>query len=328
MSPFTKGGVGRDEHIAFSSNDGSKRGPSSSSFSGSGLGSGRRVPPSSKGGPGGIFKVDRTRRIPRFGAAFSSGLLPHWAALIVLLVAFIPVSIFNCPLFWFINAAHHPLSDSVWLGLTTLGDGLMLSVVAGAFLVVNPRITILGLTAMVLCSVTVNFIKFLVPTVRPAEALESVHVIGPLLRSGSFPSGHAGSSMVLGLAIAYLSSSRVLKGAAIGGAVLVSMSRIFVGAHFPRDIVGGMIIALTLFIAFVGLVWRKIESRIPETPDFSLSWIRLLLAAEILATVYSLGAHAPFYAESGPVGAAIAVAVLFFIAAGMRSQTRKRMSKE
>ena len=249
-----------------------------------------------------------------------SGLLPHCAALLVLLVALIPVWIFDRPFFSLMNTAHYPVTDAVWLGFTTLGDGLILTVVAGAFLVVNPRIAVLGLAMLVLSSVTVNLIKFLVPTVRPAEALQSVHVIGPLLRSGSFPSGHTASSIALGLAIAYLSPSRAFKGAALASAVLVSLSRIFVGAHFPKDVAGGIIIALLLFIGLAGLVWPKIELRIAGTPDFSPTWIRVLLVCEVLATVYALGFHAPFHAESGPVAAAAAAAVLIFVSVRMWSQ--------
>lgn len=249
----------------------------------------------------------------------------YWIALLALVVLLIPVWVFDRPLFSFINGAHSAWSDPFWLALTTAGDGLILAVVAGAFLVVNPRIAVLGLAVLVFCALTVSSIKLLVPTIRPAGMLDSVHVIGPLLRSGSFPSGHAAAGMGLALAIAHLSSSRVVGGLALAMAVLVALSRVFVGAHFPRDVLGGTFVALAVFIAFVLLIWPRIEAKIPEKPDWSLKWLRRMLIAEVVATLYALCVHAPLAAESPPVAAAVAVAILIFVVAkmltGMKSRT-------
>jgi undecaprenyl-diphosphatase len=96
-------------------------------------------------------------------------------------------------------------------------------------------------------------------------------------------------------------------------AVLVSLSRIFVGAHFPTDVLGGMIIAVGLFSLFSMVLWPTLRDRIPEQPNFSNIFFRLALWLELLAAVFALFIYAPFVAEYPPAAAAVAVAVLTFL---------------
>ena len=219
------------------------------------------------------------------------------AFLACLFVALIPAWIFDRPLFTLLNGLHSPLTDPIWLALTTLGDGLILAIIVGAFLLINPRVTVMSLVLMLFASVLINVIKLLFPTLRPASLMESVHVLGPFLRSGAFPSGHTASSMVAAMSIAYFAKS----GPAVFGVllvgILISLSRIFVGAHFPRDVIGGMICATALFAVFTSLIWPSLEPHIPDRPDFSGPAGRILFAAELAAVLYALFIHAPFHAE-------------------------------
>ena len=238
--------------------------------------------------------------------------------LVVLGIVLIPVHAFDHLLFTLLNALHHRATDPFWLAATTLGDGLVLCVIIGAFVVIDPRVTALGLCVMVLASLATNSIKALFPTLRPVAVLESVHVIGPLLRSGAFPSGHAASAMAAGLSIAYLCRSTLVGISALCVAGLISVSRIFVGAHFPRDVIGGIMCALGLFILFVTLAWPKIREAIPDRPDFSMRLVRVLFSVEVAAALYLVFVHAPFHAESPAVACAVGIAVLVFLASRYR----------
>ena len=103
-----------------------------------------------------------------------------------------------------------------------------------------------------------NLIKIAVERVRPD--VPPLHVLlGP-----SFPSGHATAAAATWAAVALVlgrgtSSPRaraVLAGTAAGIAVAVACSRVFLGAHWTSDVIGGLILGWTWFglcaVAFGG----------------------------------------------------------------------------
>ncbi len=98
-----------------------------------------------------------------------------------------------------------------------------------------------------------HLFKGWVERVRPCNALEGV--LTPVGKSSaySFPSSHAanmGASMFL-LSVYY----RRWTWAFVSIALLVGLSRIYLGLHYPSDVLGGY--ALGLLIGF--LVWRAVE---------------------------------------------------------------------
>ncbi len=238
------------------------------------------------------------------------------AALIVMGLALIPVILFNRPLFLIINGLHTPVTDWMWLAFTTIGDGLLVGIVLGAFLLVNPRVTVFGIAVLLLSSVLVHIVKLGFPSLRPVMLLDSVHVVGPLLRSGSFPSGHSAAAMSAGLAVAKFTSSRTIAVGAISAAVMVSLSRIFVGAHFPQDVLGGIICATLVFVMLDRLIWPRIEERVPALPSPSAPMFRLAFYAEIAASLYAVSVYAYYFAEIPLVCGFAAFSVLVFL--GMR----------
>jgi membrane-associated phospholipid phosphatase len=235
------------------------------------------------------------------------------AALIILLLTFIPVLMFNRQLFLWMNGLYSPFTDPIWLSLTTLGDGLLLGIILGAFVIVNPRVTVMGLLVMILSSMVVHLVKAAYPTLRPAELLQSVHVVGPLLRSGSFPSGHAAASMSAGLAIAHFCSSKVIGAIVMAIALLIGLSRVAVGAHFPADVMGGMICAVGVFLILRLTAWPTLEAHVPEHPSLSRPRFRAALCLEVLAVLFALFVHAPYSAELPSFAVVVAFGVLVFL---------------
>jgi undecaprenyl-diphosphatase len=250
--------------------------------------------------------------------SFSPGQRWALAAILLLLVGFFPAVVYNNQIFLFLNGLHTSTTDVVWLSFTTMGDGLLLAIVLGCFLLVNPRVAIAGLLLMLASSAVIHLVKALYVLPRPPEVFPSVHVVGPLLRSGAFPSGHAASSVSAALAIAYFGSPRWLGVAALVVAALISASRIFVSAHFPTDVLGASIIALVLFMLFTTLVWPKIEDRIPSAPSLSAPFWRWTLLAEVLAALFALIVYSMRFAEYPPVAVAVSIAVVAFLATRYR----------
>jgi len=216
------------------------------------------------------------------------------------------------------NSWHSPITDQVWLILTALGDGLVLGIIVGAFIVVNPRVVAIGIPLLLLTGLTVNLIKALLPSLRPAEILGAVHVVGPLLRSGSFPSGHAAAAMAAGLSIAANCSFRPARGVVVFIAILIGISRIFVGAHFPKDVLGGIVCALVLFPIIRALYRQYLEVRIPDAPPFRgrLFWAAFWLeAVTALLTIFIYG---PRYSEYPAAPMVVASVVLVCLAVGYK----------
>ncbi len=195
---------------------------------------------------------------------------------------------------------------------------MVVGIIVGALIVRNPRAVAMGIPLLLLSSLAVNCTKAILPSLRPAEVLDAIHVVGPLLRSGSFPSGHAAAGMAAGLAVAYGSASRMVgTGALILGA-LIGISRIFVGAHFPSDVLGGMICPLALFSIFKVTVRTNLERRVPDRPLSSHRVFQIFLGMEILAAVFLVFVYGPYFSDSPTICAVVGSAAVAFVAIGWK----------
>lgn len=156
--------------------------------------------------------------------------------------------------------------ESALLDLTAIGGstvlGLMIVSVVG-FLVLQTRYR----TAFVVAITTLSgealnaTMKYLFDRPRPT--------IVPHLRavySTSFPSGHAMESAIVYLTLAAIlmraSDSRLTKLYILGIAVLltslVGISRVYLGVHYPTDVIGGWIIGF-LWALLCSLAARRFE---------------------------------------------------------------------
>ncbi len=230
---------------------------------------------------------------------------------VVLVLLLLPVRVFDRDLFLALNGRHSPWTDHVWLGLTTAGDGFLLGIFLGAFAAVNPRVTVFGLGLLLASSAVMHLIKAAIPTLRPVSLLDGVHVVGPLLRSGSFPSGHSASAIAAALAVACYSPGRPLKVAAMAFGCMIATSRVFVGAHFPGDVIGGSAIAVGLFS--LAAHRHLFCDSIPATPTRGSRWFTLAVTVELTACLVGLVWYSFNRAESPLVSAGICSAVMLFV---------------
>jgi membrane-associated phospholipid phosphatase len=72
-------------------------------------------------------------------------------------------------------------------------------------------------------------------------------------RLGGFPSGHAQNSLVLWIIIASWGKRKWLTGLAALICLLVSFSRVYLGVHFPTDILGGWLLGGAVLCAYFTL---------------------------------------------------------------------------
>jgi membrane-associated phospholipid phosphatase len=247
-------------------------------------------------------------------------------SLLVLCVSLVPGSAFNVEIFRILNGLNSPMFDIFWLGCTTLGDGFLVAVVLGCFLISNPRITFVGLLTLCLSSVMVHLLKAAMPLPRPVELLESVHVVGPVLRFGTFPSGHSAAGMSMGITLAGFSSLTTVKCTALSLATLIALSRVFVGAHFPVDIVVGMGLAVLAFGLIVFALHGFIRDHVWGAPVWESASYRAFYYVELFAAAGALFVYSPFVAESPIVAAAASVTILILVIRAHPNLRKSRLS--
>ena len=106
-------------------------------------------------------------------------------------------------------------------------------------------------------------LKSAVDRERPYEV---VGVADPLLRwdvSSSFPSGHAATSAAGAFILAYL-LGRFAPGLALL-AVAIAFSRVYVGVHYPLDVLAGALLGLAVGALSAALVRRlRPTSEVPR----------------------------------------------------------------
>ena len=150
-------------------------------------------------------------------------------------------------LFFLINHLPHVgFIDSFALFLSGLGEAGIVWFIIGAYLVFKEeskdhRLFIpLGVAAGLAWSITELILKPVVARLRPSSALDAATVIGGFPLGYSFPSGHATFAFALAVILAY-KEPKWKKGLYLL-ACAISLSRIYLGHHYPIDvIVGGLL---------------------------------------------------------------------------------------
>jgi membrane-associated phospholipid phosphatase len=148
-----------------------------------------------------------------------------------------------------------PLAPALWSGLSVAGLALAAWIYLTAFAEDTPERAAQLLWVVVVGGLVASLIKHHVPSPRPFLALGAGHlgVIGVPLSAGSMPSGHSAMAFAM-LAVRAAEKRRFDERSAVGGflasgpglacvallAVLIALSRLAVGAHWPADaFVGG-----------------------------------------------------------------------------------------
>ena len=161
---------------------------------------------------------------------------------------------------WLLFIQNHLRSetlDPIVIAITNLGNAGIFWIVLSVILLFpkkTRRAGILSLLALLGSLCVTNFLlKNYVARVRPYEVVRGLQCLIPAQKDWSFPSGHASASFASAVVI-YKSCHRGIGVPALIFAFAISLSRLYVGVHYPSDVIAGMIIgtliALILFWIF------------------------------------------------------------------------------
>jgi membrane-associated phospholipid phosphatase len=160
------------------------------------------------------------------------------------LLALVALSGANRDLFLALNRAGAAFSPHFWVNLTLLGDGAVALALVLPCIKRSPQAFWAALIAAVVAALLVQGMKNVVNVPRPLAVFEpgTFYHVGPPYRSVSFPSGHAAAIFAItGIWVMGLARRHLLRAALVLLAVLVSLSRVMIGVHWPLDLLGGML---------------------------------------------------------------------------------------
>ena len=144
--------------------------------------------------------------------------------------------------------------------ITTLGNAGVIWILLTIAMILLPKYRKAGWTSaisLLLSVIIVNLlVKNLVARVRPYEVIDGLNLIVGKAGDWSFPSGHTSSSFAAALSI-LLSGHKWEGVGAMILAALIGFSRLYVGIHYPSDVLCGALFGIVCAIV-AGLIMKKL----------------------------------------------------------------------
>ena len=152
-------------------------------------------------------------------------------------------------LLWIQNNLRCGFLTPVMRVITTLGNGGAFWIVLTLLLLIFRRTRRMGVycaASMLLTLLVVNLcIKPLAARTRPYELIQGLEILVSRPHDYSFPSGHSANSLTCAWTIFRLAPKKYGVPALIF-AVLIALSRLYVGVHYPTDVLVGAAIGVLL----------------------------------------------------------------------------------
>lgn len=161
----------------------------------------------------------------------------------------------DAAVFLFFNrrGERHPWLDNIMRLLTELGNSFVTAAVAVfLFIYINSSAAYAFILGSLILWLIVESIKAVLRRDRPFAKLQGVRVVGSRARGKSFPSGHTSQAFFTAvLLLRHIDGGLPAYIAIYALATAVGITRMYLGMHYPRDVLGG---------AILGIFWGVIGS--------------------------------------------------------------------
>ncbi len=147
---------------------------------------------------------------------------------------------------WIAETLRVPFMDRFMVFYTSLGNGGWIFIVLGVLMLLARKTRKAGassLVAMLIGLVVTNLtLKPLVSRPRPWVVMEDFVTLVTSSDLNSFPSGHTCAAFAFAVALCVTLPQKWAKAAALIAASLMGVSRLYVGVHFPSDVLAGALV--------------------------------------------------------------------------------------
>jgi len=201
-------------------------------------------------------------------------------------------------LFLQLNAMHSPWWDTAMLFFTRKESWLPLYLMLLILIIRNYRgkswlLLIFLILGLVVSDQVCNILKEIVERYRPGYDPAIKDLTHIVLRKGGeygFPSSHAANTFFMMTFTGYIFRNRISLIMLLIWALLVSYSRIYVGAHFPLDILAGWTIGiLTGWFFYRLMTWvetkatgSRRQAKVKPLPDIQAGLLALVFGSVLL----------------------------------------------
>lgn len=161
--------------------------------------------------------------------------------------------------------------DPVFKAITHLGDAGIFWIILTLLLLCFRKTRKAGIysACALVGSLLVNnlILKNLINRTRPYEVVEGLKCIVSPAHDASFPSGHTGASFASAVAM-YRQLPKRYAVLLIALAALIAFSRLYIGIHYPTDVLGGLVTGVGLGV-LVNVIGDKLCAKYTpsKTPD-------------------------------------------------------------
>ncbi|MBR3943253.1 MAG: phosphatase PAP2 family protein [Clostridia bacterium] len=148
----------------------------------------------------------------------------------------------------------NPITDVLFKGITTLGNAGAFWIAITLLLLCFKKTRKIGIMCAVslLLSLVINnlMLKNIIARPRPYDMIEGLKTLVAAPTDFSFPSGHTASSFAAATVL-FLTLPKKYGIPAIILAALMGFSRLYIGVHYPTDVLAGLISGVLIAIITV-----------------------------------------------------------------------------
>lgn len=151
-------------------------------------------------------------------------------------------------------AGHHHVLDALMIAIAKFSPAVLALVLAGLWLTWKERAQRCALLAAISAFIALGFgqiIGFAFPRDRPYLA-HHVTLLVPHAPDTSFPSDHV--TLAFAVAMLLWQFNRRLGTWLLLFGILVAFARIFIGAHYPTDVLGGAVLGTIVSLLIAALI--------------------------------------------------------------------------